>query len=424
VRAALIGPVPPHLGGQTPGGVATHQLHLATCLPAAGVQAALLATNTVACAGAWGPDPRVTSMPMYRMLAPMRFDRATVTALGGYACVGRYTLKVARSRQRGSRREVLRNLLVYRRFLDEVRPDVIHVQHPLERCAYVRTVRQVEGWRTPLVVTAHSLFGEHEDATIRSLMAPNLRAADRVIAVSEHIADQAVSLGVDSKRLRVIRSGVDTERLRPASATRRAEARQRLEVGASTPLVLFVGNLEPRKQLDVLLQALARVREGVPDAELLVVGTGENAGALDQTAQLTRLTHELNLDRMVRFLGRLSVERLLDAYAAADVFALPSSSEAQGIVALEAMACGLPVIASAVGGLVSTIEDQASGFLVPSGDVEALATRLADVLGDPTRRAAIGATARLAVERRFGWAQAVAATAEVYREVVASWGAP
>ena len=354
------------------------------------------------------------------MLAPMRFDRRTVSVLGGYGCVGRYALRVARTRQGGSRREVLRNLLVYRRFLGEVRAEIVHVQHPLERCVYARIVRQAEHWQTPLVVTAHSLFGEHEDATIHAVMAPNLRAADRVIAVSDHIADQAISLGVDSRRVRVIRSGVDTQRFRPAAATERTQARQRLEVAATAPMILFVGNLEPRKQVDVLLRALARVRERRPDAQLLVVGTGENAGDLDQTAQLARLTHELGLDTAARFVGRLSDEGLRDAYAAADVFALPSSSEAQGIVALEAMACGLPVVASAVGGLLGTIEDQKSGFLVPSGDVDALAARLAEVLGEPARRVDVGASARLAVERRFGWDQAVAATCEVYREVIAS----
>ncbi len=419
MRAALIGPVPPQLGGQTPGGVATHQLHLGNGLSAAGVQAALLATNTAVCAGAWGPDPLMTSLPMYRMLAPMRFDPRTVSALGGYRCLGRYTLTVARARHSGSRREVLRNLLVYRRFLDEVRGDVIHVQHPLERCVYARAVRHIEGWRTPLVVTAHSLFGEHEDATVRSLMAPNLRAADTVIAVSEHIAEQAMSLGVESRRVRVIRSGVDTHQLRPATAAARSRGRERLEVAADAPLILFVGNLEPRKQVDVLLRAVAQVRERAATVQLLIAGTGESAGVHDQTARLLRLTHELGLEEAAHFVGRLSEERLRDAYAAADVFALPSSSEAQGIVALEAMACGLPVVASAVGGLLGTIDDHVSGFLVPSGDVGVLAARLAEVLGDAARRAEVGAAARRAVEAHFSWDQAVAATCEVYREVVA-----
>ena len=92
---------------------------------------------------------------------------------------------------------MLAHLLAYARFLNKVRPDVIHVQHPLERVSYVRMLRGLEPRlvEAPLVVTAHSFFGEHPEALIREVMAPNLAAASRVIAVSPHIADQAVSSG-------------------------------------------------------------------------------------------------------------------------------------------------------------------------------------------------------------------------------------
>jgi glycosyltransferase involved in cell wall biosynthesis len=260
------------------------------------------------------------------------------------------------------------------------------------------------------------LFGEHADETIHGLMAPNLRAADRVIAVSEHIAEQAITLGVDASRLRVIRSGVDALRFAPRD---RAPARERLGVATAARVVLFVGNLEPRKQVDVLLRAVAAIRERVSELQLLIVGSGESAGVQDQTARLARLTMELRLGDVVRFLGRLDDQALLDAYAAADVFALPSSSEAQGIVGLEAMACGLPVVASGVGGLLGTIEVGATGYLVPPGDVDALANRLAEVLSDAEMRATIGAAARKVVEEKFTWAKTAEATLEVYREVAA-----
>ena len=278
---------------------------------------------------------------------------------------------------------------------------------------------RLEGWKMPLVVTAHSLFGEHSEATIETVMAPNLRAADRVIAVSPHIADQAMQLGVQSRRVQVIRSGVDAEHFRPRPLDR-APARQALRIRSEARLVLFVGNLEPRKQVDVLLRALASVREEIPAAALIVVGSGESAGVQDQTARLVRLTHDLGLeaDDAVRFVGRVEDDELLDYYAAADVFALPSSSEAQGIVALEAMACGLPVVAAAVGGLLGTIEDGRTGFLVPPGDVQALAERLQALLVDDSQRQAIGAAARQAVEHEFSWKRAVESTIEVYREVL------
>jgi glycosyltransferase involved in cell wall biosynthesis len=246
-------------------------------------------------------------------------------------------------------------------------------------------------------------------------MAPNLRAADRVIAVSPHIAEQACRVGVDPDRVRVIRSGVDVDRFRPGG---RAAARQGLSIPPDTPLVLFVGNLEPRKQVDVLLRALSRVRERVADVRLLVVGSGESAGAQDQTAALARLTRDLALSDAVCFVGRVEESVLLDYYAAADVFALPSSSEAQGIVALEAMACGLAVVATAVGGLIGTIDDGTTGLFVPPGQAEILAERLVEVLLDANRRNALGVAARRAVERNFSWSNAVETTLDVYREVV------
>ena len=337
MRVALIGPVPPALGGATPGGVATHQVQLAAGLAAAGVEAPLLATNV---RRSWvdphPPDPPLPisgrggsqsfpiseregsePFPISGRDASERQGRQSFPTSGregtqslptsgeywtggdvnfpvygmggwtGWARVVPYALYLARTRMPGSRREVLRNLLGYRGFLIGVRPEVIHVQHPLERCLYVRMVQQLEGWRVPLVVTAHSLFGEHSEETIYGLMAPNLRAADRVIAVSDHIAEQAIELGVARERVKVIRSGVDVERFRPRD---RHDARQRLGIHHDIPVVLFVGNLEPRKQVDVLLRAMQRVQESLPEATLVVIGSGRSAGAEDQTDRLISLS--------------------------------------------------------------------------------------------------------------------------------------
>jgi glycosyltransferase involved in cell wall biosynthesis len=416
VRVALIGPVPPRLGGATPGGVATHQVHLAAGLAAAGIYAPLLATSSrVPASKACAADGQ-NAFPLYRMAAAAQGRRDFLAAVGPVPLV-RYAVRLSRAHMNGSRREMLEDLLWYRRFTAEVQPTVLHVQHPLERCLYARTVLHFERWRLPLVVTAHSLFGEHSDEAIRTLMAPNLRAADHVIAVSDHIAHQAISLGVAPDRISVIRSGVDLDHFRPRD---RAPARAALGISEHTPLVLFVGNLEPRKQVDVLLRALARVRDSVPGLVALVVGSGESAGVQDQSVRLVRLSQELGLDGVVRFVGSVADEHLLDMYAAADVFALPSSSEAQGIVALEAMASGLPVVASAVGGLLGTIDDGQTGCLVPPGDVTSLAERILELLQDRPRRATMAAAARQKVERDFSWQHAVAATIEVYRHVLAN----
>src|SRR3981081_289315 len=140
---------------------------------------------------------------------------------------------------------------------------------------------------------------------------------------------------------------------------------------------------------------MVEIRRRIPSAELVVVGSGESAGVLDQTEALLRLTRNSGLLEVIHFVGRVDDQRLLDYYAAADVFALPSSSEAQGIVALEAMACGLPVVATAVGGLLETIDDGRTGHLVPSGDVAALAEGvLAPLENRPPRQDAAPAATR------------------------------
>jgi glycosyltransferase involved in cell wall biosynthesis len=420
LRVALVGPVTPDLGGRTPGGVATHLVHLANGLAQAGVDAALLATNAPATTPRQWP-PMGQPAPLYRTyVAETLADWVNPAYLAavGPANVARYAARLRGYddiEPLGSRKVALGNLLWYRRFLCTVRPQVLHVQLPLERHLYARLIRQYEGWRLPLVVTVHSFFQEHPDALIQGLMRPNLRHADRLIAVSRSTAAQAVELGADPDRLRVIRSGVDTQRFQPRD---RAAARARLGLSPETPIILFVGNLEPRKAVDRLLHAFAQVRASLPGARLAVIGTGESAGAEDQTALLHQLAHDLSLARSVRFLGRVVESDLLDWYAAANVFALPSSSEAQGIVALEAMACGLPVVASAVGGLLDTIEDGRTGYLVPFGNVPVLAERLASVLSDPAAPA-IGMAARRAVINDFSWERAVSATIEVYREVLA-----
>jgi glycosyltransferase involved in cell wall biosynthesis len=404
-RVALVGPVPPELGGSTSGGVATHQAYLAAGLVAAGLEAYLLATNaTRPCSG---PLP---TLPM----RGLRLDDPRYVRAVGLNTLLRYAVRL-RGRRNESRRELLGRLVWYRRFVCAVRPRLIHVQHPLERCSAVRAVLEIERLRLPMVVTAHSLFGEHPEALIHEVMGPNLRAADRVIAVSPHVADQAVELGVARERVRVIRSGVDVERFRPRDAR---QARSRLGLGAYTPVVLFVGNLEPRKQVHLLLEALQQVRRSVPDARLAIVGSGKSAGAEDQTLHLQRLAVGLDLQSAVQFTGPVDGETLLDWYAAADAFALPSSSEAQGIVALEAMACGVPVVASAVGGLLGTISDGHDGFLVPPGDVTALADRLVTLLRNRPARQTLGQAARRKVEQEFSWSTRVAATIEVYREVL------
>jgi glycosyltransferase involved in cell wall biosynthesis len=419
----MAAPVTPELGGATPGGVATHTVHLAWGLAEMGVEVDLLATNLPAGSPdepirAIGEDGRLRIHPNYLPSGRSSWLNRRYLDRVGLGPAVRYArrLRSYAGPPLGSRAAALGNLLWYRQFVLRVRPEVFHVQHPLERQLYARLLREWELLDLPLVVTLHSFFAEHPEEVIYGLMKPNLPHADALIAVGPSTADQAVMLGAERSKIQVIRSGVDTDHFRPRE---RGAARERLGITDEAKLVLFVGNLEPRKAVHVLIEALALVRRLVP-VVLDVVGPGESAGADDQEPMLRQLAQERGVGSAVKFTGRVDDAELLDWYAAADVFALPSLSEAQGIVALEAMACGLPVVASRVGGLAEAIEDDRTGFLVPAGDVVALAGRLETLFVDGGWRTRMGVAAREAVARDFSWKRSVEATLAVYERAVAA----
>jgi D-inositol-3-phosphate glycosyltransferase len=166
-------------------------------------------------------------------------------------------------------------------------------------------------------------------------------------------------------------------------------------------LVLFVGRMDPLKGLDTLLQAVCKLNDLEPELVkglcMAVIGgdADENgAGFNNELECLDKLKDEAGLRDLVIFLGSRAQDTLPYYYSAAEVCVVPSHYESFGLVALEAMACGTPVIASRVGGLQLTVEDGVNGFLVPVGDADALAGKLRLILADSELRERLGANAR------------------------------
>lgn len=232
------------------------------------------------------------------------------------------------------------------------------------------------------------------------------RVAARLVreftAVSADIARWLVEDVQVGRPVTTIVNGVDTKRCRPASD--RAELRRRLGLPESAPLVVVVGRLDPIKDHATLFRAFERFRERASDAELLVVGDGSERAALEAAA-----------GPGVRFLGsRADVPDLL---AAADVFALTSRNEGTSNTILEALATGLPVVATAVGGTPALIDDGVHGTLVPVGDAEAIAAALLRYLTEPDVARTHGAAARAHAVADFSVERMVAAYETVYRRV-------
>jgi UDP-glucose:(heptosyl)LPS alpha-1,3-glucosyltransferase len=209
------------------------------------------------------------------------------------------------------------------------------------------------------------------------------------VAPSHRVRDELMQLyRVPSERIVVIPNGVNLMRFRPDPADR-AAMRQELGLPAEVPVLLFVGHEFDRKGLDPVLDAMAALGG---NARLLVAGAGD-------VERYSRHARTLGVQDRVRFLGpRRDVERL---YRAADVFVLPTRYETFSLVCMEAMACGTPVLACAVGGIEDYLMDGVNGWAIPR-DGAAIAARLAPMLADPSLMARLRAGA-LATAARYGW---------------------
>uniref|UniRef100_A0A831TAW2 Glycosyltransferase family 1 protein n=2 Tax=Thermorudis TaxID=1649508 RepID=A0A831TAW2_9BACT len=253
-----------------------------------------------------------------------------------------------------------------------------------------------------------------------------VQQADRLIAQCPAERQELIhGYGASSKRITMLPAGVDTELFHPVD---QAQARLRVGLDPSEPVVVYVGRILPRKDVRNVLRAVALLvrRLGQP-ARLLVVG-GEtpepDPQATPELGALQRLAAELGIIDRVIFTGRRPRSELAWYYGAGDVAVTTPWYEPFGLTPLEAMACGRPVIGSAVGGISFTVQPGVTGFLVPPRDPEALAWRLGQLLVEPNLRARMGDAARLRVEREFTWERAARQTALVYEQVLAEAGTP
>jgi glycosyltransferase involved in cell wall biosynthesis len=295
--------------------------------------------------------------------------------------------------------------------------DVVHLHYPFY-FGGEKVWRFCARTRTPFVVTYHqdvllpfpgSLIAELHHALVGRRL---LRAAAVLSATSE---DYAAASRLARMRVEAIPNGVDTSRF--MTGLDGSSIRARHDISADAPLALFVGALDrPHyfKGLPGLLEALA----WLPDAALLVVGDGELRPSYERQAR------ELGIAERVHFAGRVSEAELALHYAAADVTVLPSVTrgEAFGLVLVEAMACGRPVVATSLPGVRTVVQDGVTGLLAPPGDVGELTAKLQEMLSNRTQAARMGTAARRDVEARFSWARIAAQWEHAYERALR--GAP
>jgi D-inositol-3-phosphate glycosyltransferase len=244
---------------------------------------------------------------------------------------------------------------------------------------------------------------------------------DRLVAATPLERAQMVWLyGADATRVSVVPCGVDLDLFYPIAPD---EARRALGLPAGRRIVLFVGRIEPLKGIDTLLRAMALVAPEIPDWQenlsVVIVGGAPGAGFEQTNSELMRLHQlraELGIEDLVTFRGAQDQDTLAYYYSAAEMVVMPSHYESFGMVALEAMACGTPVVASKVGGLAFSVQDGETGFLVPGGDPGALAGRVQQLLTDGQLRERLGKQAALWA-RRYSWPTVAEQVLDVYDTV-------
>lgn len=309
-----------------------------------------------------------------------------------------------------------------------LRYDVIHSHYWLSGLA-ARDLRRA--WDAPIIQMFHTL-GHMKNSVAANPQdwEPKRRiegetsvmaSADLLVAATPLERAQMVWLyGADPNKIAVVPCGVDMSLFRPVPQD---EARQMLGLPLERCVILFVGRIEPLKGIDTLLRAIALLAPDMPcwqdELSVIIIGGAPGAGADKVSAELARLERlraELGIEDLVTFLGAKDQDTLVYYYSAAEMVVMPSHYESFGMVALEAMACGTPVVASKVGGLAFSVQDGQTGYLVPDGDPEALAAKIRLLLKDGDLRQELGQQAANWAHR-YSWATIAAQMTELYERV-------
>jgi glycosyltransferase involved in cell wall biosynthesis len=309
------------------------------------------------------------------------------------------------------------------RLIREVRPHILHT-HTAKAGAVGRAAAQMAGAARPPVIVhtfhGHVLrgyFDSSRTAVFREVERTLARSTTRLIAVSPEVRDELVELGVaPTEKFSVIRLGIDLDSRIVAGESDGADLRRLFGVPPDSFVVGWIGRMTGIKHLPDALAAFALLRERGVDAKLCLVGDGPDRELVEQRA------HELGIARHILFVGYQ--QDVAPYYALFDALLLPSGNEGTPVVAIESLAAGTPVVATAVGGVPDVVESGTDGFLTSVGDIDALAAALERLARNPELRTEMGRAGRARTLPRYRVERLVDDVDALYRVLLAEKGLP
>ncbi|NES80686.1 MAG: glycosyltransferase family 1 protein [Moorea sp. SIO2B7] len=244
-----------------------------------------------------------------------------------------------------------------------------------------------------------------------------LETADCIVATSPQEKEHMRSLVSSKGNIGIVPCGTDIQRF---GSINRQEARARLGIDANAKVVFYVGRFDKRKGIETLVRAVGQSKWHEDNRLSLIIGGGSRPGRSDgiERKRIESIVRELGISEKTHFPGRIEDDDLPLYYAAADVCVVPSHYEPFGLVAIEAMACGTPVIASDVGGLQFTVVDEETGLLAPPQNVEGFAIAIDRILSNSQWRDQLGINARKRVEEKFSWNGVASQLGELYNKLI------
>ncbi len=262
--------------------------------------------------------------------------------------------------------------------------------------------------KKPVLITAHGMdINNFEGNTFfKRLIKFSLNNCNKTIAVSKNLASKMMSFGVEEEKIIVLRNAVDTNRFKPL---KNKTLRNSYNIKENTVLILFIGYLDIFKGIFELIDAFYEVNTKNRNTKLIIIGEGP------KEEELKEKVLEMGLKKSVIFTGKISPADIPKYYQSADIFVLPSHTEGFPLVIIEAMACGLPVIASSIGGIPEIIEDNVNGFLVSPHDISVLVYKLNILINNPNLREKFAHVSLKIIEKKFSANKKIEKLVKLYK---------